>query len=81
MTSNKKESVCTNCGFVGKPGKETKGSILIEIILWFFFILPGLIYSLWRLSTRKPVCPKCKQQTMIPTDTPKGQQLMSQKAV
>ncbi|MCK9356289.1 MAG: hypothetical protein M0R22_03945 [Dehalococcoidia bacterium] len=52
-----------------------KGSFWIELILWIFFILPGLVYSLWRLTTRTRVCPKCGEPNMIPLDTPKGQEL------
>jgi len=68
-------SICAHCGFQGKPVSQTKGSIWIEIILWLFFILPGVIYSIWRLSTRAKVCPKCKQPNMIPLDTPQGKKL------
>lgn len=70
-----KKSVCSNCGFVGRPIKEVKGNILIEVVLWLFILLPGLIYSLWRRSGRKFVCPQCKQTTMVPLDSPVGQKL------
>jgi len=68
--------VCTNCGYVGKPKSRTKGSLAIELILWLMFLVPGLIYSVWRLTTRQKVCPKCKNPLMIPTDSPKGQALV-----
>ncbi len=67
------------CGYVGYPKKHTKGSILIEILLWLFLILPGLIYSIWRLTTKQMICPKCKNPTMIPTDSPMGAKLVSAK--
>lgn len=78
-----KQSVCTACGFVGKPKKITKGNVLVELILWLFFIIPGLIYSIWRLSSRYTACPNCKNQaTMIPVDSPNGQRLLAeQKAI
>ena len=42
------------------PGKTvTRGSIWIEIILWLCLIVPGLIYSIWRLTTRRQVCSAC----------------------
>jgi len=68
--------ICTTCGFVGKPKKDTKGSFFTELILWFCFLLPGVIYSLWRIITRKYVCSKCYMATIIPLDTPKGQELL-----
>lgn len=70
-----KKSICSNCGYSGKPVKESKGNILIAIILLIFFIIPGIIYIIWLLSNRKFICPQCKQQTMVPIDTPKGQVL------
>jgi len=70
------DMVCTNCGFRGKPVRATAGSFIVEVVLWLCFILPGLIYSVWRLTTRKQVCPKCKQPTMIPADSPRGRTLI-----
>lgn len=68
--------VCTTCGYVGSPKRITKGSILYEIILWLLFIVPGLIYTIWRLTTVYDACPKCKNASMIPVDTPIGQKLV-----
>jgi ribosomal protein S27AE len=69
-----KRFFCMNCGFVGDQKMLTKGSILIEIALWIFFIVPGLIYSLWRLTTKHKACPKCGANNMIPEDSPMAQQ-------
>jgi len=68
--------ICPNCGHQGKPKNVTRGSILIEFVLWLAFILPGLIYSLWRLTTRTKVCPSCGAPNMVPTDSPGGRQLV-----
>ena len=73
-----KQLICTTCGYTGSAKKEVKGNILIEIILWLFFIIPGLIYSVWRLSNKRLICPKCKNTTMIPQDTPQGKKLQSE---
>jgi hypothetical protein len=70
-----REYVCTQCGYVGRPTRVTKGSIAIELVLWLFLIIPGLVYSIWRLTSRFDACPACKQPTMIPTDTPVGRKL------
>lgn len=67
--------VCTNCGYVGLPKTVTKGSFLIELVLWLFFLIPGLIYSIWRLTSRHKACPKCEASNMIPTDSPRGKEL------
>ncbi len=70
--------ICTVCGFIGKPKKQSPGSFGVEVILWFIFILPGLLYSLWRLSAKRSVCRKCKSNLIIPVNTPKGQELSGQ---
>lgn len=67
--------ICTNCGHTGKAKRVTKGSILIEIVLWCFFIVPGVIYSLWRLTTRYDACPQCGAPNMVPASSPRGKQL------
>lgn len=58
------------CGTDAKPKSKTKGSIWIELFLWLMFIVPGVIYSLWRLSTREKVCPACGAPNMVPLDSP-----------
>lgn len=65
--------ICTSCGSTVSPENHTKGSILIEIVLWLAFIIPGLIYSIWRLTSKQQVCPACKKPTLIPLNTPVGQ--------
>ena len=71
-----KKLVCTQCGFVGYPRKKTRGSIWLELVLWFFFLVPGFIYSIWRLTSRHQACPSCGNANMIPVDSPMGQRLI-----
>lgn len=68
--------ICKDCGHIGVPSRETKGSLLIEIVLWCCYIIPGLIYSIWRLSTRGYTCPQCGSRAIIPTDSPVGEMLI-----
>lgn len=70
--------ICPACGSQGLPVSKTKGSLGIEIILWLCFIVPGLIYSIWRLTSRYDVCSSCQQAGMIPLNSPKGKQLVAQ---
>lgn len=67
--------ICRQCGTLAIPKKLTKGSIAIEIVLWLCMIFPGLIYSLWRLSSRYPACSVCRSPDLVPPETPIGQQL------
>lgn len=68
--------VCTACGSIGKPIKTVKGNFFTEIVLWCFLLLPGLIYTTWRLTSKYKACPKCGKPTMIPMDTPTGKALI-----
>jgi hypothetical protein len=68
--------VCTSCGYVGEAKRITKGSIFIEIILWLCFLVPGLIYSIWRLASRYDGCPSCGQATVIPRTSPMAQKFI-----
>lgn len=71
---------CTQCGHIARPGTETPGSIWIEAILWLAFIVPGLIYSVWRHNKRHAACPKCGSAALIPADSPKAQAAIRQMA-
>ena len=69
------EMICSKCGTAGKPKRETQGSILIEIILWLALLFPGLIYSVWRLTTRRDVCRACGSPELVPIGSPVGREL------
>ncbi|MBI5597779.1 MAG: hypothetical protein HY928_16960 [Elusimicrobia bacterium] len=69
--------VCAVCGYHGAPDRETPGSILIEVVLWCAFIIPGIIYSLWRLTNKKDVCAKCSSPALIPADSPRGRKIIA----
>ena len=68
--------ICTRCGHDGKPRRHVKGSIWIEIVLWMLFIVPGFIYSLWRLSSSRRVCASCGSEDLVPLDSPVGRKLL-----
>lgn len=71
--------ICTLCGYAGEMNKKARGNGLVEFILWCFFLIPGIVYSIWsRGGAKKNVCPKCGSENMIPTDTPMGQKLMAE---
>lgn len=72
--SNSAQPICTVCGTRGSD-TVTPGSILVEIILWLCFLVPGLVYSIWRISARHEACPKCQSRAIIPVDTPAGREL------
>lgn len=70
--------ICKGCGTAGDGGKTvTDGSFAVEIVLWLFFLVPGFIYSIWRLTTRHQACGKCGSKELIPLDSPIGKQLVA----
>jgi len=50
------------------PNKAKKGNGWIELILYFFYIAPGIIYSVWRRTGNSDACPKCKSSSLISAD-------------
>lgn len=64
---------CTNCGTVSNGVRQVPGSILIELLLWICFFIPGLIYSIWRHAAQRKACPACKLSGLIPVMSPKAQ--------
>ena len=50
---------CPNCKYEGESKTFCKGSMLVELVLFLCFIIPGLIYSVWRSSSRYSGCPQC----------------------
>jgi hypothetical protein len=70
--------VCSNCGHHGPSELQTKGSIWLEVVLWLFLIVPGLIYSIWRHTTRKQVCAECFSEHLVPPNSPVGRKLLAE---
>ena len=70
--------LCSRCGTAGDSKTATKGSLLIEIFLWCCLLVPGLIYSLWRLTSKEKVCRACGANTLVPANSPIGRQLAAQ---
>ncbi len=55
-----KKIICPNpkCDFTGKPSKKARGSTLVGLILCLFFLLPGIIYFIFKSGYRY-YCPNC----------------------
>lgn len=72
------EVICTACGALGDTRIHTRGSIWIEIVLWIAFLVPGLIYTIWRLTTQGRVCGQCGSTQLITVGSPKGKKLLAE---
>lgn len=68
--------VCTQCGHHGPAKSHTRGTMALELALWLMFILPGIIYSLWRLSTRANVCASCGSAALVAPSSPAGRRML-----
>ena len=69
--------VCPACQSIVIARKRTRGSGWIELILWLWLIVPGVIYSIWRRSSSAEFgsCPTCGNKTIIPISSPMGKKL------
>jgi len=56
---------CPNCKYEGAGKFIVKGSMSMELVLWICFIIPGLIYSTWRLNNKKWICPRCDFEHVV----------------
>jgi len=70
--------VCRSCLTEAPAKTVTPGSFLIEVFLWLCLIVPGVIYSLWRVSARKRACSACGSPDLVPSGTPMAARLRAQ---
>ena len=47
------------------PEAGARGNGWIELVLYLFALVPGIIYSIWRRSGNMRVCPKCRSSSVI----------------
>jgi hypothetical protein len=63
--------LCTQCGAqTSAPLKVPPGSPWVALALAVPFIVPALIYTVWRYSMRRTLCPTCGHAQLIPADAP-----------
>jgi hypothetical protein len=74
------EMICARCGSIGVPDRVTRGGCLIELVLWCFMIVPGLIYSIWRRSAKPTICKSCGSTELVPLNSPVGRELANRYA-
>ncbi len=72
------KKICAQCGSTGSPKTQTRGNILIEIILWCCLLLPGLLYSIWRSGSKFKVCSECEGMELVPLKSPRGKKLLEE---
>lgn len=63
--------LCTQCGAeTSAPLKVPPGSAWVGLALAVPFVLPGVVYAVWRYAMRRSVCPTCGHAQLIPGDAP-----------
>ena len=67
--------ICTHCGTANRGQRALSGSGWIELVLWLFWLLPGLIYSIWRRTGTK-TCHACGRRDLVGLQTPAGRKLV-----
>jgi DNA-directed RNA polymerase subunit RPC12/RpoP len=67
---------CTACQRPVYPDTVTPGSFAVFVVLCFFFIVPGVLYAVWALTSRYDACPKCSGKTLVPLDSPAAQKAL-----
>ena len=72
------ELVCTVCGNVSPSKTITKGHFALEVVLWLCFLIPGFIYSVWRLTSRYEACSVCGNSKLLPNTAPMAQKFLKE---
>jgi len=57
--------LCTCCGETAAPDTRVTGSDRLELALWVLFLVPGLLYCVWRHLHRRRACPACGSSDLI----------------
>jgi hypothetical protein len=71
------QRICSNCGSLGTEETITKvkGSGWITFILLCCYIVPGIIYWIWRYSEKITICRSCKSDLLLEINSPKGKEI------
>jgi hypothetical protein len=64
-----KKYVCMECGCQRDPIDANRGLWVVEIFMWLLYILPGVIYSIWRRVRKHQVCSKCRNPSVVLTSS------------
>lgn len=68
---------CTTCEQTVMVRRKLAGSGWITCILLLAYIVPGLIYMIWRRSAGKNICTTCGSNALVPLDSPRAQRALN----
>ena len=77
--------VCLDCQSVAKSGKwKPEPFHLVRfagvLFLYLCYVIPGVLYTLWRIHTRPRVCRACESPRIVPEGSPRARQLATAKS-
>ena len=67
--------VCKRCEELVGTKRVTPGSVWVELLLFLCFIVPGLLYSGWRLAKRHDACRECGSAELVPANSAAGKRI------
>jgi hypothetical protein len=71
-----RQRYCTRCGSVAEPVHFGRGSNVLCLLLFLFFIVPGIIYWLWMNLEDYWGCPTCCAREIVPLSSPVAQRAL-----
>jgi len=72
-----KKYICLDCGHIGSAKNRKRGSVFMTIFLLCLFIFPGILYILYRMFGKTKRCRSCNSARIIPSDSPKGLEILN----
>ena len=70
--------ICKNCGTRHDGHTSLLGNGWVELVLWLLWLIPGLIYSVWRRTQRRPACAICGSVDLVSLGSPVGRRLSAE---
>lgn len=64
--------ICRHCGYEGEAKRQKRGSRGVEVFLWSMFLIPGPLYSFWRMTGRSKECPNCDRIGFVKSSSDEG---------
>jgi hypothetical protein len=72
--------VCLDCNsYTSNPDIGMPGYTIVEIALYFCYVIPGVIYSIWRRTQHVRTCKMCHKDRLIEVMTPEARTLFKSK--
>lgn len=72
----RKKYLCLECGCQREPVMANRGMLIIELLMWLLYILPGVIYSIWRRVRKQEICPNCRTPSVVLTASSRAMKMM-----